>query len=87
MVSGPDDADSFKEYFKAHDLRFIGLADPGHAVANRYGQEVKLFKLGCMPAEFLIDRAGLIKYAHYGESMSDIPDNNEILLLVDQLSQ
>jgi peroxiredoxin Q/BCP len=31
-------------------LPFIGLPDPGHRVLKLYGQEMKLFKLGRLPA-------------------------------------
>jgi peroxiredoxin len=52
-------------------------------VADQYYQEVNLFKLGRMPALFVIDQTGLIRYAHYGDSMSDIPTNQEVLELLD----
>jgi peroxiredoxin Q/BCP len=38
-----------------------------------------------MPALFVIDKAGLIRYQHYGKSMSDIPANNVVFQVVDQL--
>jgi len=47
-----------------------------------YGQEVKLLKFGRMPAQILIDMQGIVKYAHYGQSMSDIPANEKILQLI-----
>jgi len=53
----------------------VGLADPTHTVAKRYGQEVKLLKWGRMPALMVIDKAGQVTYKHYGGSMSDIPPN------------
>jgi hypothetical protein len=51
------------------------------------GQEIKLFKLGRMPAQVLIDKAGVARYVHYGHSMSDIPENAEILALADELNE
>ena len=64
-------------------MPFIGLPDPTHSVLKLYGQEVNLFKLGRMPAQVLIDRAGVARFVHYGHSMSDIPKNEEILALGD----
>jgi len=32
-----------------------------------------------MPAEFIIDQSGVIRYLHYGESMSDIPPVDELI--------
>ena len=78
---GPENARAFAEYFKEHDLPFTGLPDPKASVLKLYGQEVNLFKLGRMPAQVLIDKAGIARYVHYGHSMSDIPENQELLAL------
>ena len=51
-----------------------------------YGQEVNLFKLGRMPAQVLIDKAGSVRFCHYGHDMSDIPENREILALADEIN-
>lgn len=48
-----------------------------------YGQEVKLFKLGRLPAQMLIDKEGWVRFVHYGHSMTDIPQNEEILNLIE----
>ena len=86
VVVGPEDADQFRMYWKSHKLPFIGLPDPTHSILKRYGQEVNLFKLGRMPAQVLIDKQGIARYAHYGKSMSDIPENEEILQLIQTLN-
>ena len=59
VVVGPEDARAFAEYFRKESLPFIGLPDPKSSLLKLYGQEVKLFKLGRMPAQVLIDRAGV----------------------------
>jgi peroxiredoxin Q/BCP len=87
LVVGPESPKKFSSYFSDHDLPFIGLPDPKHSVLKRYGQEIKLFKLGRMPAEVLIDKEGIARYVHYGLSMSDIPTTEEILGLVDGLAK
>jgi len=87
LVVGPDDAKAFENYWQELDLPFVGLPDPGHSVLKRYGQEIKLFKLGRMPAQVMIDRQGIARFVHYGHSMSDIPDNAELLALLNQLNQ
>jgi peroxiredoxin Q/BCP len=87
VVVGPDDAQAFKDYWQKEELPFVGLADPNHAVAKRYGQEVKLLKLGRMPALMVIGKDGQIAYKHYGGSMSDIPPNPQILSILDGLDQ
>lgn len=85
LVVGPEDADAFSAYWEEHDLPFIGLPDPGHTVLKLFGQEVKIFKLGRMPAQVLVDKGGVARYVHYGHSMRDIPKNEEILEIIRQI--
>lgn len=87
VVVGPEDARSFAYYWQREQLPFIGLPDPEHQVADLYGQQVKLLKFGRMPALAVVDSLGQIRYRHYGSSMSDIPPNQEILAVLDQLNQ
>ncbi len=85
VVVGPEDAPAFEKYWQDESLQFVGIPDPKHSVLKLYGQEVNLFKLGRMPAQVLIDKAGVARFVHYGHSMSDIPENEEILALVDEI--
>ena len=39
-----------------------------------------------MPAQVIIDVAGIVRYAHYGHDMSDIPAKQEILEILDELN-
>ena len=86
LVAGPENASVFEDYFQDNNLPFIGLPDPQHSVLKLYGQEVKIFKLGRMPAQVIIDKNGMVRYVHYGNEMSDIPDNAELLALLDEMN-
>jgi peroxiredoxin Q/BCP len=86
LTVGPDSATAFRIYWDAQKIPFVGLPDPGHAVALRYKQEVNIFKLGRMPLVTVVDAHGLIRFAHYGASMSDIPSNEELLDVIDRLN-
>ena len=86
VVVGPEDAEAFAAYFQQEALPFVGLPDPTASVLKLYGQEVNLFKLGRMPAQVLIDKAGVARYVHYGHNMSDIPANEELLALGDEIN-
>jgi len=66
-------------------LPFIGCPDKNSEVADKYYQKVNLLKLGRMPAEFIIDPEGIIRFVHYGSSMSDIPEPEELLEIIDKL--
>jgi peroxiredoxin len=86
LVVGPEDAAAFRKYFSENSLPFIGLPDPAHSVLKTYGQEIKLFKFGRMPAQVLVDKKGVARFIHYGHDMTDIPPNSEMLGLIDELN-
>ena len=65
---------------------FIGLPDPKHSVLKLYGQEIRLFKFGRMPAMVIIDMQGVVRFVHYGNSMSDIPENPDVLTTLNMLN-
>jgi len=86
LAVGPNPADMFRQYWKNENIPFVGLPDPDHSVARLYRQEVNLFKLGRMPLNCVVDAQGYVRFAHYGRSMSDIPRNEELLHVIDQLN-
>lgn len=86
LAVGPNDAAAFEKYWTENTIPYIGLPDPTHAVAKLYRQEVNLFKLGRMPLVCIVDRNGRIRYVHYGYSMSDIPENEVLFIVLDELN-
>jgi len=44
------------------------------------------FQIGRMPLVCVVDAQGLIRYAHYAVSMSDIPENKVLLAVIDELN-
>ena len=86
LVIGPENAAAFARYFSEHDLPFIGLPDPAHTVLDLFGQQIKLFKFGRLPAQLLVDKAGMTRFVCYGKDMTDIPTNAEMLALIDEIN-
>ncbi|RPJ24611.1 MAG: thioredoxin peroxidase [Chloroflexi bacterium] len=86
LAVGPNPVLIFKQYWTDERIPFIGLPDPSHSVARMYRQEVNIFKLGRMPLNCVIDAKGYVRIAHYGSSMSDIPSNEELLQVIDELN-
>jgi len=86
LAVGPNDAVAFRRYWENENIPFIGLPDPDHSVARMYRQEVNLFKMGRLPLNCVIDSKGFVRYAHYGMSMKDIPSNEELLHVIDELN-
>jgi peroxiredoxin Q/BCP len=86
LAIGPDRPKEFVRYWDNERIPFIGLPDPEHRVANLYRQEVNLFKLGRMPLVCAVNRTLRIQYAHYGSSMSDIPSNEHLFRVIDEMN-
>lgn len=87
LALGPGNPIAYRRYWESEKLSFVGLPDPKHTVANLYNQEVNLFKLGRMPALLAVDKEGIIRYEHYGDSMQDIPENSTILDILTGLNK
>jgi peroxiredoxin len=87
VVVGPEDEAAFRSYWQKEKLPFVGLPDPKASVLKLYGQEVSLFKMGRMPAQVVVDNQGVARFVHYGHSMSDIPKNEELLELLDEMNE
>jgi peroxiredoxin Q/BCP len=86
LAVGPDKFEKFVAYWNENEIPFPGLPDPEKQVSKLYKQEVNLFKLGRMPLNAIMDRSGHIRFIHYGYSMSDIPDNEPLLQVIDELN-
>ncbi len=85
IAIGPEQPDEFRAFWEREQMPFAGCADSAHHVADLFGQEVHLLKLGRMPALFIIDKKGIIQYIHKAKSMSDIPSNKEVLSVLASL--
>jgi peroxiredoxin Q/BCP len=85
IALGPDGPNAFRRHWAENDLPFTGCADVRSKVADTFYQEVAVFKFGRMPAIFIIDKLGKVRWRYYGESMSDIPENEAVLEVIDQL--
>ncbi|MBD3354140.1 MAG: redoxin domain-containing protein [Candidatus Lokiarchaeota archaeon] len=83
-----DDIDNARRMWKAYAKRqFPIYYDTDKHIANEIlNQEWKLFKLGRMPALIVVDKNGIIQYAYYGDNMHDIPENDEVLNVLDNIN-
>jgi len=86
VAVGPDTMSAFQEYWAKESIPYIGLPDPDRSVSKLYKQEINLFKLGRMPLNSVLDIDGHIRYIHYGANMTDIPDNETFLEVIDALN-
>jgi len=86
LVIGPEGPRQFKKKWDETGYSFVGFPDYRHTVADLYGQQVKLLKLGRMPAMVIVDKQGVIRFTHFGDNMADIPENDAVLALLDRLN-
>jgi peroxiredoxin Q/BCP len=87
IAVGPEEPAAFADWWHEQNMPFTGIGDPKHVIADLYGQEVNPLKFGRMPALIVIDKEGKIRFRHYGNSMSDIPENDKVLALLDGLNK
>ena len=87
IAVGPESREDFIKFWTEHEMPFTGVPDPDHLIAEPYGQQVKFLKAGRLPAMFVIDRNGLIRAQHFGNSMSDIPTDNDLFKVLEKLNQ
>jgi peroxiredoxin len=83
---GPDLPDKMAQHWEKEQIPFPGIPDPDKTLLDSLGQEFKLLKFGRMPAVIIIGSDGEIHHAHYGNNASDIPDNDEILSILDDIA-
>jgi peroxiredoxin Q/BCP len=86
IVIGPEDEDVFRYHWKRGGYPFVGIADPDHKIADLYNQQFNLLKMGRMPAHFVINKCGFIRFQHHGDSMHDIVGNKSVLNLLDKIN-
>ena len=86
LVIGQEGPRRFKGVWDEGQFPFAGFPNK-HTVADLYGQEVKPLKLGRMPAMVVVDKQGVIQFAHFGDNMADIPRNEDVLALLGRLNR
>lgn len=86
IAIGPDSNADFRKFWEEHGLEFIGIGDEKQRILKLYDQKISLLKLGRMPAQMIIDKNGILKFIHYGNSMKDIPENSEIIKIISNMN-
>jgi peroxiredoxin len=74
-----DSEEHAKKMEQKYARKYPIFYDESKEVVNMLNQEVKWLKGGRMPGLLIIDKQGIIRYAYYSESMSDIPENDVLL--------
>ena len=66
-------------YFQKHNIPFPCGVDLIGKVYHQYEVKSTLLSLGQRPALFVLDRAGIVRYAYLGSQQWEIPSNAKVL--------
>jgi peroxiredoxin len=83
LVMVPNGPKTIASYRKHVGAAYPILTDKGAKAAAQYLQVKHFFAFGT-PTVFLVDRKGIIRYAHYASSLIAEPDNREPLAALAQ---
>jgi peroxiredoxin len=87
LVIAPDTLGNARAYFQRHQLPFPGLVSETLAVYDKYDVQSRRLSLGQRPGLFIVDKAGLVRYAYLGTQQWEIPPNAEVLAQLDELQR
>ena len=86
MAVAPDTVAHAQAYFKQNDIPFPCLADPDRRVFRVYDVKSAMISLGQRPGLFVIDGAGVVRFAHLGFQQWEIPTVDDTLKQLDLLN-
>ena len=82
----PHDVAESRSLVDEMTLPFPVLADNSRAVFLRYAVPSQVWSLGQRPGLYVIDRTGIIRWAHVGSQQWDIPTNARVLAVLDEIA-
>jgi peroxiredoxin len=85
IAVAPDSLENARRYFEMNDIPFPMLADRDRQVFRQYDVKSAMISLGQRPGLFVIDGAGVVRYAHLGFQQWEIPTVDETLKQLDAL--
>lgn len=77
LVIGPDPEPAWHERWPGLQLAAVGVPDPNRRLASLYRQERRM--AFWLPAAFIIDRRGRLRYARYSATLRDTSAAEELL--------
>ncbi len=78
VVIVPEDEKKLLKYLNNTSINLNFVSDSNHEIANKYNQEVNIFKLGRMPAQIVLDKKLKVIFEHHASSMKDIIPESQI---------
>ncbi len=85
LAIAPDSLENARSYFQRSDIPFPCLPDEDRKVFRLYDVKSAMISLGQRPGLFVIDKEGVVRYAHLGRQQWEIPSVDETLAQLDAL--
>ncbi len=85
VAIAPDTIDAARSFFERNSLPFTCLPDPDRAVFRMYDVKSAMISLGQRPGLFIVDKDGIVRYAHLGFQQWEIPSVDATLAELDAL--
>lgn len=80
-----DDLENAKVYFSKNHLPFPGLVDTDHKIYDQYDVASKTLALGQRPGLFIVDKESIVQYAYVGYQQWEIPPNQQVLKILQEI--
>ncbi|MCH7952481.1 MAG: redoxin domain-containing protein [Chloroflexi bacterium] len=86
VAIAPDTVDAARTFFEREKLPFTSLPDPDRKVFRMYDVKSAMISLGQRPGLFIVDKDGIVRFAHLGFQQWEIPSVDDTLAQLDALS-
>lgn len=86
VVIAPDTMQNAQEFFGENPVPFVALVDNERKVYELFDVQSKWISLGQRPGLFILDQAGIVRFAYIGAQQWEIPSNAEVLSQLEQLA-
>lgn len=87
MAIAPDTQLGVQRFTKGEPWPFPLLPDETHKVFDAYDVVSRMLSLGQRPAVFVVDRGATVRFDAIGVQQWEIPANDEVLAVLDELRQ
>ena len=79
LTVAPTTVQAAEAYFRNEPAPYGCVADPEREVFEQYGVARRPLSLGQRPGLFIIDRNGVVRFAHVGRQQWNIPSMDQVL--------
>lgn len=86
IVIAPDTMENAQQYFSKNPVSFDALVDDSLEIYKMFDVQSKWTSLGQRPGLFILDQAGIVRFAYIGKQQWEIPSNEVVLAQLKKLT-